>query len=102
VVQKKKPDPEIYNLALSKLGLKPDEVIIVEDSKNGVIAGKAASAHVVVTTNSYTEKEDVSSGDIIVTCLGDAAFEKGKMRKGKLAGYDGVLHVKPLIDYFSK
>ncbi|NCP16338.1 HAD-IA family hydrolase, partial [bacterium] len=94
-------DPEIYNLALSKTGLKPDEVIVVEDSKNGVLAGKAAGAHVVVTTNYYTEKEDVSGGDIIVTCLGDPAGEKGQMRKGKLA-FDGVLHVKTLIDLFSK
>ena len=31
VVSKKKPDPEIYNLALSKLGLKADEVFVVED-----------------------------------------------------------------------
>jgi HAD superfamily hydrolase (TIGR01509 family) len=102
VVSKKKPDPEIYNLALSKLGLKPDEVLVVEDSKNGVIAGKAAGTHVVVTTNGYTEKEDVNSGDIIVTCLGDPQGEKGKMRKGKLAGYDGVLHVKPLVELFAK
>jgi formylmethanofuran dehydrogenase subunit C len=56
---------------------------------------------VVVTTNYYTEKEDVSGGDIIVTCLGDPDGEKGQMRKGNLA-FDGVLHVKPLIDFFSK
>jgi HAD superfamily hydrolase (TIGR01509 family) len=102
VVEKKKPDPEIYNLALSRLGLKPDEVIVVEDSKNGVIAGKDAGARVVVTTNGYTEKEDVSGGDIIVTCLGDPDGEKGRMRKGKLAAYDGVLHVQSLVEAFAK
>src|SRR4030042_6876670 len=73
VVSKKKPDPEIYNLALSKTGLKADEVIVIEDSKNGVLAGKAAGANVVVTTNYYNETADVSSGDIIVTCLGGPA-----------------------------
>src|SRR4030067_2162403 len=77
VVSKKKPDPEIYNLALSQTGLKPDEVIVVEDSKNGVLAGKAANNYVIVTTNYYKEKEDVSGGDIIVTCLGGSAGEKG-------------------------
>src|SRR5512135_1405372 len=82
VVSHKKPDPEIYNLALSKTGLKPDEVVVVEDSKNGVIAGKAAGCHVIVTTNYYTEKEDVSAGDIIVTTLGDTNGEKGKLVKG--------------------
>jgi beta-phosphoglucomutase-like phosphatase (HAD superfamily) len=101
VVSKKKPDPEIYNLALNRTGLKPEEVIVVEDSKNGVLAGKAAGANVVVTTNYYTEKEDVSSGDIIVTCLGDPDGEKGKLTKGdKMLKFDGVLHINQLVDYF--
>jgi len=103
VVSKKKPDPEIYNLALNKTGLKPDEVIVVEDSKNGVLAAKAAGSHVVVTTNDYTEKEDVSGGDIIVTCLGDSDGEKGRLTKGgKDLRFDGVLHVKDAVDYFTR
>jgi HAD superfamily hydrolase (TIGR01509 family) len=103
VVSKKKPDPEIYNLALSQTGLKPDEVIVVEDSKNGVIAAKAANTHVIVTTNHYTENEDVSSGDIIVTTLGDPDGEKGKLSKGgKSLNYNGVLHINQVMEYFSK
>ncbi|MBE0669410.1 MAG: HAD-IA family hydrolase [Anaerolineales bacterium] len=100
VVEKKKPDPAIYNLALSKLGLKPDEVIVVEDSKNGLTAAKAAGANVVVTTNHYTEKEDVSAGDIIVSCLGEASGEKAELRKGNLADFDGVVRVKQLMELF--
>jgi HAD superfamily hydrolase (TIGR01509 family) len=103
VVSKKKPDPEIYNLALSKTGLKPDEVVVVEDSKNGVLAAKAAGTHVVVTTNYYTAQEDVSGGDIIVTCLGDPDGEKGSLVKGgEQLQYDGVLHVNQVVDYFSR
>ncbi len=103
VVSKKKPDPEIYNRALSKTGLKPDEVIVVEDSKNGVLAAKAAGTHVVVTTNYYTEKEDVRGGDIIVTCLGDPDGEKGRLTKGGPGlKFDGVLRVKQLVEYFEK
>jgi beta-phosphoglucomutase-like phosphatase (HAD superfamily) len=97
VVQKKKPDPEIYNLALSKLGLQPDEALVVEDSKNGVTAAKAAGLKTIVTTNHYTESEDVSAGDVIVTCLGDADGEKAELRKGDLAGFDGVVHISQLI-----
>jgi HAD superfamily hydrolase (TIGR01509 family) len=101
VVSHKKPDPEIYNLALSKMGLKPEEVMVVEDSKNGVLAAKAAGTKVVVTTNYYTEKEDVSGGDIIVTCLGDPDGEKGRLVKGgQELNFDGVLHVKQVVDYF--
>lgn len=102
VVSHKKPDPEIYNLALSQTDLKPDEVIVVEDSKNGVLAAKAAQTHVIVTTNYYTEKEDVSSGDIIVTCLGDPEGDKGKLIKGdKSLMVDGVLHINKVMELFS-
>ncbi len=101
VVSKKKPDPEIYNLALTRTGLKPDEAFVVEDSRNGVLAAKGAGLRVLVTTNYYTEKEDVSAGDIIVTSLGDPGGEKGKLSKGDLK-FDGVLTVKQVLDYFSK
>jgi HAD superfamily hydrolase (TIGR01509 family) len=102
VVSHKKPDPEIYNLALSKTGLKPEECIVVEDSKNGVLAAKAAGMPTIVTTNYYTEKEDVSGGDIIVTSLGDPGDEKGTLKKGKLPSFDGVLHVKQVVEFFEK
>jgi len=101
VVSKKKPDPEIYNLALSRTGLKPEQAFVVEDSRNGVLAAKGAGLRVVVTTNAYTEKEDLSAGDIIVTTLGDPGADQGQLRKGDL-GFDGVLHVDQVVSYFSK
>ncbi len=101
VVSRKKPDPEIYNLALSRTGLKPEEAFVIEDSRNGVLSAKAAGMRVVVTTNAYTEQEDVSGGDIIVTSLGDLDGEKGQLRKGEIP-FDGVLRLEQVIDYFSK
>ena len=100
MVEKKKPDPEIYNLGLAKLGLKTDEAFVVEDSKNGVKAAKAAGLKTIVTTNSYTEKEDVEAGDVIVSCLGDPNGEKATMRKGGIKDFDGVVHVKQIIELF--
>ncbi len=103
VVSKKKPDPEIYNLALEKSNLKPEECIVIEDSRNGVLAANAAGLHIVATTNIYTEKEDLSDADIIVTSLGDPDGEKGELKKGELSqDYDGVLHLDQLVAYFSK
>jgi HAD superfamily hydrolase (TIGR01509 family) len=100
VVQKKKPDPEIYDLALSRLNLQPTEAFVVEDSKNGLAAAKAAGLQTIVTTNHYTETEDVSKGDVIVSCLGDPDGEKAVLRKGDLKDFDGVVHVKQLMDLF--
>ena len=103
IVSKKKPDPEIYNLALEKSGLKADECVVFEDSQNGVEAAKAAGMHVVATTNFYTENEDLSKADIIVTCLGDIDGEKGTLKAGgKGLTYDGVLTAAQLIKYFGR
>jgi len=101
IVLKKKPDPEIYNLALESSGLKADECVVFEDSQNGVEAAKAAGMHVVATTNFYTENEDLRKADLIVTCLGDMGGELGTLKAGgKGLAYDGVLTAAQLIKYF--
>jgi HAD superfamily hydrolase (TIGR01509 family) len=100
IVTKKKPDPEIYLLALSHTGLQPDECLVIEDSRNGVMAAKAAGMRVLATTNHYTEKEDLSEADLVVTCLGHPDGERGLMTRGSLPGYDGVVHVRQLLKYF--
>jgi len=103
VVKKKKPDPEIYLLALKKGCLKAEECIVIEDSRNGLLAAKAVGMNVVVTTNYYTEKEDLREADIIVTCLGDPDGEKGKLKQGgKSINYNGVVGIDQLITYFLK
>ena len=102
VVSKKKPDPEIYNLALEKSGLNPDECIVIEDSHNGVLAAKAAGLHIVATTTASTENEDLSAADIIVTCLGDEPGQCELKKGGEGLDYDGVLHLSQLMAYFEK
>ena len=102
VVANKKPDPEIYNLALSETDLKPEECIVIEDSQNGVIAAHEAGMHIVATTNYYTAREDLHLANIIVTSLGDPGGEKGKLiAGGEGLEYDGVLHARQLIQFFS-
>ena len=41
VVSRKKPDPEIYNLAKERLGLRGEECLVVEDSRNASSRSKA-------------------------------------------------------------
>jgi HAD superfamily hydrolase (TIGR01509 family) len=94
MVTKKKPDPEIYNLAMQNCGLGPEECIVVEDSRNGLLAGKNARLRVIATTNPYTEKEDLHEADLILTCLGDPDGPKAALVAGSLGpSFDGVLHV---------
>ena len=46
-VKKGKPDPEMYNLAISRLGLTPNQCLIVEDNDNGKRAAIASGAHLL-------------------------------------------------------
>jgi beta-phosphoglucomutase-like phosphatase (HAD superfamily) len=75
---------------------------VIEDSRNGVIAAKKAGMLIVATTNIYTEGEDLSDADIIVTSLGDPDDKKGVLKKGdEKLEFDGALKVEQLIKYFS-
>jgi HAD superfamily hydrolase (TIGR01509 family) len=100
VVSRKKPDPEIYRAALRLAALKPEQAFAVEDSRNGVLSAKGAGLKVLVTTNYYTETEDVNDGDIIVTSLGDPGGKQGELRKGDL-DFDGVLRLNQVAEYFA-
>ena len=46
-VEQAKPHPEIYIKAIQRLGLKPEECLVVEDNQNGVKAALASGAHVL-------------------------------------------------------
>lgn len=61
-VKKSKPDPEIYQVAISRLGLTPDECLIAEDNQNGVKAALASGAHLfkVDTVNDVTYSKLIS------------------------------------------
>jgi beta-phosphoglucomutase len=50
-VTKAKPHPEIYLTACERLGLRPDQVLIVEDSEHGIAAARASGAHVLIVAD---------------------------------------------------
>lgn len=52
-VEKAKPDPEMYNYAISKFGFEASEYIVVEDNPNGIQAGKASGASVLEVATVY-------------------------------------------------
>jgi HAD superfamily hydrolase (TIGR01509 family) len=58
-VQRKKPDPEVYRLALQALGLGPLQTVALEDSPGGVVAARAADVPVLVTRSSYFQSAAV-------------------------------------------
>jgi HAD superfamily hydrolase (TIGR01509 family) len=71
IVPAKKPDPAIYALAMERLAIGPDDGIVIEDSRNGLLAAVGAGLRCVVTVSSYTGEEDMSEAVLVVTSLGD-------------------------------
>jgi HAD superfamily hydrolase (TIGR01509 family) len=53
-VVRSKPDPALYQLALTDLGLPPTAALAVEDSPNGITAAKAAGLFCIAVPNPMT------------------------------------------------
>ena len=79
VVAHKKPAPDIYLLALERLGVGPSDTLVIEDSRNGLEAATAAGLRCVMTVNGYTEEEDSSEAILVVTSLGDPGGERSRI-----------------------
>lgn len=76
VVPRKKPDPAIYVLAASTLGVEPSSCVVVEDSAIGLAAAKAAGMKCIVTKSGYTADEDFQNADAVFDCIGDPPEER--------------------------
>ena len=75
VVARKKPAPDIYLLAVERLAASPDDVLVIEDSRNGLLAAIGAGLRCLVTVSDYTTEEDFSEAAMVLTSLGDPGGE---------------------------
>jgi dihydroxyacetone kinase phosphoprotein-dependent L subunit len=76
IVPHKKPAPDIYLLVLDSLGLPADRVVVIEDSRNGLLAATAAGLTCTITVNDYTAEEDFGEAALVVSSLGDPGGER--------------------------
>jgi beta-phosphoglucomutase len=53
-VENKKPFPDIYLRASEKIGLEPDECLVIEDALSGIKAAKAAGCKCLAVTSSFS------------------------------------------------
>lgn len=68
-VQRRKPDPEMYNLALQRLGTLPNETLVVEDSEHGVRAAHQAGIRCLALRSPFTPRERIPTADKILDSL---------------------------------
>ena len=70
-VRQGKPHPEIYEMAADLLGLMPTDMVVLEDSINGLRSAVAAGARCVVVPHERVPREALS-GAAMVACRLDS------------------------------
>jgi beta-phosphoglucomutase family hydrolase len=65
-IEKGKPSPDIFLKAAKRLNAEPSECIVIEDSKNGVLAAKAAEMKCVGFKNPNSGNQDLEKADLII------------------------------------
>lgn len=66
-----KPDPEPYLLAVQRMGVQPDDCLVIEDSKRGLIAAKAAGLKCWIVRSEMTEGMPLDGADGYFDTLAD-------------------------------
>jgi HAD superfamily hydrolase (TIGR01509 family) len=79
-VPNKKPAPDVYLLALEKLGLPAAQCLAIEDSRNGLLSSHAAGIPTIVTPGIYTHGQDFAEAALVVDDLEE--FELGAFAFG--------------------
>ncbi|MEM7101724.1 MAG: HAD family hydrolase [Bacteroidota bacterium] len=66
-----KPHPEIFLTAGKLAGTPPDQCVIIEDSRNGVLAAKAAGMKCIGYANPGSGNQDLSNADLVISKISD-------------------------------
>lgn len=73
-IQRGKPDPEPYLLTAERLGLPPSACVVIEDSVNGILSGKAAGCVVIALTTTFPREDLIAAGaDFLIDSFSELA-----------------------------
>jgi len=61
MVEKSKPEPEIYLKACAAIGVEPNEAVALEDSRNGLLSAHRAGMKVIMVPDLWKADEEVKS-----------------------------------------
>ena|SRR5579884_955379 len=76
MVRVKKPAPDLYLLTSRALAVPSWNCLVIEDSRNGLLACCAAHMKCIITPTRLTRDEDFSEADLVISCLGDPESEE--------------------------
>jgi HAD superfamily hydrolase (TIGR01509 family) len=96
VVPKKKPAPDIYNLAIDRLKVDRADVLVIEDSRNGLLAAVGAGLRCLITVSSYTREENFDEAEMVVSDLGDPSSAMQILANRSRARPNGLICLRDL------
>jgi putative hydrolase of the HAD superfamily len=73
-VDRVKPDPAVYRVALERLGVAPEEALAVEDSPNGLAAARAAGVACVAVPAAMTVGLNFEGAHLLMRSLQDRSL----------------------------
>lgn len=79
-VKEGKPNPHIFLAAMEKLGAKPEDTFVLEDSDTGLLAAKAARAKAVLIVDLDDSQETKDHADLVFDSF--ATFHQYLMEQG--------------------
>jgi len=91
-VRRKKPDPECYRLALQRLGLRPEQALAIEDSRNGLLAARDAGVPVLIVRSFYFEREDFSGAWLVADEFLGLGLDELRQRFERHCGPQDTVH----------
>lgn len=68
-VRQGKPFPEVYEKAAARFGISPSEMVVLEDSPNGLRAAKAAGARCIIVPHALVPLDRLKEADEVLTSL---------------------------------
>ncbi|MBU3145123.1 HAD family phosphatase [Clostridium sp. CF012] len=73
-VSRSKPEPDIFLFASEKLGVSPENCIVIEDSHNGVLAAKKAGMKCVGINSDAEGSQDISMADLVINSFKEVNY----------------------------
>lgn len=61
-----KPAPDIFLLCAARMGVKPEDSVVFEDSLHGIVAAQAAGMKVVALRSPYVDEEALGAADLVI------------------------------------
>lgn len=75
MVTKAKPDPECFLLGAQQLGIDIHDCVVFEDSRNGLLAGRASGARVIGITTTLPAEVVSPLCDLMASAVGELTVE---------------------------